>query len=95
VGGSEALLPAEDRVEGVKRRFSLRALEVIAVGIAKNRKALQASADSEGFIRQKIAQFWTDPIAAELSSAGMRGTTRIQRSIPLGEQWFNPDVEDD
>lgn len=95
VGGDDALLPAEDRNEGVGRgrRFSLRALEVIGVGIAKNRVALMAKADAIDFIRRKIADFWLDPIAAELSSAGMRGTSRIQRSIPFGIDWFNPNAQ--
>lgn len=94
VGGDEALLPAVERIEGVGagRRFSLRALEVIGVGIAKNREALTIKADAEGFIGSKIASFWVNPIAAELSSAGMRGTTRIQRSVPFGAEWFEPDA---
>lgn len=95
VGGDEALLPAEERIAGVGggRRFSLRALEVIGVGIAKNREALAIKPDAEEYIRAKIAGFWVNQIAAELSSAGMRGTTRIQRSVPFGAEWFDPDAQ--
>lgn len=93
VGGNDALLPAEDRANGVGRRFSLRALEVIGVGIAKNRDALAVKADATEFIRTKIADFWVHQIVAELSSAGMRGTTRIQRSVPFGAKWFDPDAQ--
>lgn len=97
VGGDEALLPAEDRIEGIGagRRFSLRALEVIGVGIAMNRDALAVKPDAAEFIRGKIANFWKHQIAAELSSAGMRGTTRIQRSVPFGAEWFDPDAQND
>jgi hypothetical protein len=96
VGGEDALLPAAIRNEGVGggRRFSLRALEVIAVGIARNCDAISARQDSDDFIRHKIAGFWRHQIAADLSGAGIRGTTRIQRSIPFGQQWFNPNAED-
>ena len=96
IGGNDALLPAENRVEGVGggKRFSLRALEVICVGISKNRAALAAKLDADQFIRDQIANFWTNPIAADLSSAGKRGTTRIQRGIPFGEKWFDPDAQD-
>lgn len=95
VGGNEALLPAEQRIDGVGggRRFSLRALEVIGVGIAKNRRALAIKPDADEFIRAKIAGFWVNQIAADLSSAGMRGTTRIQRSVPFGARWFDPDAQ--
>ena len=97
IGGIHALLPAVDRVEGVGggRRFSLRALEVIGVGVAKNRETLMGMDDAGQFIQTQVAGFWQHEIAAELSSAGMRGTTRIQRSVPFGEQWFNPHAEID
>lgn len=96
VGGDEALLPAEERIDGVGggSRFSLRALEVIGVGIAKNRELLAAKPDADEFIRAKIASFWMNPIVVDLSSAGMRGTTRIQRSVPFGAKWFDPDAQD-
>ena len=91
VAGEDALLPPGRRGNGIaNRRFSLRALEVIAVGLARNRTAVERHVDMDGFIRRKIAEFWESDIAGELSSAGMRGTTRIQRSIPLGAEWFNP-----
>ncbi len=91
VGGDDVMLPAEG--VGGAPRFSLRALEVIAVGVAKNRVALMAKADCDEFVRQQITGFWQHQIVTELSSGGMRGTTRIQRSVPFGEQWFNPDVQ--
>jgi hypothetical protein len=96
VGGNDALLPAEERNQGVGggRRFSLRALEVIGVGVAKNRAALMARPDADDFIRAQIGSFWKHEIAADLSGAGIRGTTRIQRSVPFGATWFNPDVQE-
>lgn len=93
VGGGDALMPPEDRAEGIGRRFSLRALEVIAVGISKNRNAILAHPAPDRYMEERIAQFWRNPVAAELSSAGLRGTARIQRSVPLGAEWFNPDVQ--
>ena len=93
VGGDNALLPADDRVDGIAdRRFSLRALEVIAVGLARNRATIEQQTHSDEFVRDRIASFWTQPIVAELSSGGMRGTTRIQRSIPFGTTWFSPNA---
>lgn len=95
IGGDSALLPAEERAQGVGggRRFSLRALEVICVGIAKNRAKLGMMPHADKFIKGKIAEFWRDPIAGELSSAGMRGTTRIRKSVPFGKMWFNPHAQ--
>ena len=95
IGGDSALLPPDGGANSTGgRRFSLRALEVIAVGLARNKEAIEQLPDPDKYIRTKIKGFWNHEIAAELSSAGIRGTTRIQRSIPFGAKWFNPDASD-
>lgn len=95
IGGADALLPPPERVDGISEtRFSLRALEVIAVGLARNKGAIEKHGrEADDFILERIAAFWQDPIAAELSRRGLRGTTRIQKSIPFGLKWFNPDAQ--
>lgn len=94
VGGSDALLPpADDNQASTSRRFSLRAIEVIAVGVAKNRDALSCMQDADSFIAERIKGFWADSLADELRSGGQRGTTRIQKSVPHGEKWFKPNAQ--
>lgn len=94
IGGADALMPPAKRAEGIgDTRFSLRALEVIAVGLARNKEAIEKSAAGDAFVGERIASFWMNPIAAELSRSGLRGTTRIQESIPFGLAWFNPDAD--
>lgn len=89
---SEALIPPDERQEGIAPRFSLRALEGIVVGIGRNRAAIESLPDPDGFIGQRIATFWQQPQVSEMSAAGLRGTVRIQRSVPFGAQWFNPNA---
>lgn len=89
---AEALIPAEDRLEGIAPRFSLRALEGIVVGIGRNRTAIENMPDPDAFIRGRVAMFWQQPQVAEMSAAGLRGTVRIQRSVPFGAEWFNPNA---
>lgn len=89
---AEALIPPDERLAGIAPRFSLRALEGIVVGITRNRPAVEALADSEAYIRDRVAEFWQQPQVAEMSAAGLRGTVRIQRSVPFGAAWFNPDA---
>lgn len=88
----QALIPPDERLEGIAPRFSLRALEGIVVGIGRNRFAIQNLPDPDEFIRQRVATFWQQPQVAEMSAAGLRGTVRIQRSVPFGAEWFNPNV---
>lgn len=80
------------RFEGGKHtgKVGLVGLEGIAVGVAKNIAAISALASPEVFVRGKMEAFWDQPEAAGLTSPGLRGTTRIQRTVPFGERWFKP-----
>ena len=71
-------------------KVGLVALEGIAVGIAKNIDAIEALPNSQEFISEKAEQFWQQPDTTRFTSPGLRGTTRIQRTIPFGEHWFAP-----
>jgi hypothetical protein len=71
-------------------KVGLVGLEGIAVGVAKNLRAILALQNPSQFVRQKIATFWTQPEAATFTSLGLRGTTRIQRTVPFGAGWFRP-----
>lgn len=73
-------------------RVGLVGLEGIAVGIAKNLDAILAlgDAESKAFVRNRIEGFWQDPATQSFTSPGLRGTVRIQRTVPFGEQWFQP-----
>ena len=46
--------------------------------------------DPDSFIADRVVRFWQESDVAEMSGAGLRGTVRLQRSVPFGEQWFNP-----
>lgn len=73
-------------------KVGLVGLEGIAVGVAKNLNAILAlGADpAREFVRGKIETFWSQPQAANFTSPGLRGTIRIQRTVPFGEAWFHP-----
>lgn len=65
-------------------------LEVIAVGVAKNLNAILALANPADFVRNKIRTLWDRPETTTFTSPGLRGTIRIQRTIPFGQAWFRP-----
>lgn len=71
-------------------KVGLVGLEGIAVGVAKNLDAILALATPQEFVREKARSFWSDPHTANFTSPGLRGTTRIQRTVPFGETWFRP-----
>lgn len=90
--GERALFPPSDAAGAVAPRFSLRALEAIAVGIGRNKGAITALTNSDVFVQEKIASFWQQPLVSEMSVSGLRGTVRLQRTIPFGAVWFHPNA---
>lgn len=90
VAGSNALRRFENGLYIGK--VVLAGLEGIAVGVAKNLDAIQAlgAEQANDFVRQKIKTFWVQPEVATFTSLGLRGTVRIQRTVPFGENWFRP-----
>jgi hypothetical protein len=91
VGGETVLIPPDNAPEGIAGRFSLRALEAIAVGVARNRASIMAQTSPTDFVLNKIKTFWLQSDVADMSASGLRGTVRLQRTIPFGAGWFMPD----
>lgn len=88
VAGQDALRRFEgERYVG---KVGLVGLEGIAVGVGKNLREISALNDPVGFVREKSRNFWSQPQTATFASPGLRGTTRIQRTVPFGEVWFRP-----
>lgn len=75
---------------GYSGRVGLVGLEVVAVGVARNLAEIRALADPVSFVRERSQDFWGDPAVDGFLSQGMRGTTRIQKTIPFGTAWFKP-----
>lgn len=71
-------------------KVGLIGLEGIAVGVAKNIDAINSLSNPNEFVRTKALQFWSQPETERFISPGLRGTTRIQRTVPFGEAWFRP-----
>ena len=89
VGGEDILVPDKTDNRNFASRFSLRSLEVIAVGIARNYDSISSLDDPHSFVKNRISDFWKDDGAVEsLSGQGQRGTTRWGKTIPFGTDWF-------
>jgi hypothetical protein len=71
-------------------KVGLVGLEGIAVGIGKNLSAILAEDNPKEFVRNRIQEFWSQAEIDNFTSPGLRGTTRIQRTVPFGSEWFRP-----
>lgn len=80
------------RFDGTRHigKVGLVGLEGIAVGIGKNLKNIRSLNDPGSFLTKKIRTFWAQSDLETFMSPGLRGTIRIQRTVPFGEQWFSP-----
>src|ERR1043166_1123271 len=70
-------------------RVGLAAFEGIAVGIARNITNIQGKANPVDYVRQRINEFWQAPEVQNFFAAGLRGTIRIQRTVPFGAGGFS------
>lgn len=69
-------------------RVLLAAFECIAVGISRNLGSILAKTDPVEYVRVRIAEFWSEPGLERFFTPGLRGTSRIQRTVPFGTAWF-------
>ena len=44
--------------------------------------------DTEKYIQDRVKAVWENEGVKSFSRAGLRGTQRIQKSIPFGREWF-------
>ncbi len=73
-------------------KVGLVGLEGIAVGVAKNLKRILqlGPVDAQAFVKDRMDTFWAQPQISSFTSPGLRGTVRIQRTVPFGKKWFCP-----
>jgi len=69
-------------------KIGLVGLEAICVGVAKNISSISKTSNYGEFLHDKVKSFWGQEQVVSFTSPGLRGTTRIQRTVPFGERWF-------
>lgn len=84
--GHNALRRFQD--EAPTGRVGLAAFEGIAIGIARNIAHIQSKPNPVAYLQKRIPNFWKAPDVQNFFTAGLRGTIRIQRTIPFGTKWF-------
>lgn len=71
-------------------KIGLVGLEAIAVGVADNLESILSLQKPIEYLKEKLRSFWSHPEIPSFLSPGLRGTTRIQRTVPFGKSWFKP-----
>jgi hypothetical protein len=71
-------------------RVGLTALEIVAVGVSLNLSEIQRLQDPREYITERISKLWGLEEVRTFSRPGLRGTQRIQKTVPFGRRWFDP-----
>jgi len=90
VFGHDALRRWNPLTKKFSGRVGLVALEVVAVGIARNIAAIERMDDKKGFVKKRVLDFWARPEVEGFTAAGVRGTERLKKTIRFGNRWFRP-----
>jgi hypothetical protein len=65
------------------------AFETIFLGVAQNLDFISKKNDPSKFILERAKAMWPRADVQDFTRAGLRGTDRIQRTIPFGKNWFS------
>lgn len=88
--GDDALRKYDRQRDRFAGRVGQVALEVIAVGVARNLRRILKLTNPEQFIVRKVKEFWGTEEASRFTASGVRGTDRLAETIPFGKKWFRP-----
>lgn len=73
-----------------KGKFLQSHFEVIAIGVAANITQIKCLDSPQDFLKKKTRRLIDEPVFKKNSGAGVRGTTRIQKLLPFGKKFFDP-----
>lgn len=86
--GDQALQKWDDENQRFTGRVGQVALEVVAVGIARNLPYIETLSNQGQFLVERIQEFWQQPEAQQFTASGLRGTQRLRDTILFGQNWF-------
>jgi len=72
-------------------KFLMSVFEVVAVGVSQNIDEIEKlGANSSEFIAGRAKDLWSNDVFQKNSGAGVRGTTRLAKLLPLSKDFFRP-----
>ncbi len=88
--GNKALQKWDADAEKFGGKVGQVALEVVAVGVARNFSEISKLKAKKEFVEKKIKAFWEQKEAEKFTAAGLTGTQRLKETIAFGDNWFAP-----
>ncbi|GJM25446.1 MAG: hypothetical protein DHS20C16_18610 [Phycisphaerae bacterium] len=71
-------------------KFLMSVFEVVATGVSYNISEIEALSESKQFVEARCKKLWSDPTFDANSGAGIRGTTRLTKLLPMAREFFKP-----
>lgn len=73
-----------------KGMFLMSLFEVTATGVSQNLKQIEGLESPSQFLEDRNRKIWEESVFQKNSGAGVRGTTRLSRLLPLAKDFYNP-----
>ena len=70
--------------------FLMSLFEVVAIGVSHSIDQIDNLSDKKSFIEDRVKKLWSNDVFNKNSGAGVRGTTRLAKLLPLAETYFIP-----
>jgi len=64
-------------------------LETVAAGVGYNLASIQKRAKPIDYVRKRVGAMWDQPEVDTFITPGLRGTSRLLRTLPFGKNWFS------
>ncbi|MCI2964799.1 hypothetical protein MO387_17150 [Shewanella sp. N2AIL] len=73
-------------------KFLMSLYETIAFGISQNLHEIESKGREEqkAFVVARAKALWSDDVFEKNSGAGIRGTTRLSKLLPMAKGFFKP-----
>lgn len=77
--------------QAFKGKFLMSVYEVIATGVSRNIDTIEAlGAGAQAFIVERSKELWENELFTRNSGAGVRGTTRLSKLLPIAADLMKP-----
>jgi hypothetical protein len=73
-------------------KFLMSVFEVVSVGVSKNIDTIEAKGTNacKAFVKDRCVALWSNGVFNQYSGAGVRGTTRLAKLLPMAPGFFRP-----
>jgi hypothetical protein len=71
-------------------KFLMSVFEVVATGVSQNIEVIDSLSDPKSYVIGQCKALWSNEVFLHNNGAGVRGTTRLSKLLPMSKDFFKP-----